>query len=440
MSAPPASAAPPLALSGAPAGPAPSQGASSAGLSAYSLLAVPLMMTALPLNILLPDFYSANSALSLQAIGLILLATRLVDAVTDPLLGSWIDAQKAQGSYLRPILLAAPVLVAAFYLVFHPVHSLSPSGQAVWLFFTLAAAYVGYSLATVAYQAWGAELAHTDAGRARVTGAREGAGLVGVLIGGSLPQVAGYGATVAVLVALLALGLVLLAWRAPRPPQARRLPPGNPFLAFVVPLAASNTRWLLGVFALNALAPSITATVFLFFVADRLGLKEYAPAFLAVYFLAGAASMPLWTRLARRRSLHALWLAGMVAAVAAFVWAYFLPAGALGAFAAICVLSGLAFGADLALPPALLARVIDANGHDGLREGAYFGLWNFVNKLVLAVAGALALSILEALGYTRGAQDAAALDALAFTYAVVPCGLKLVAAGWLFAAWRGNRF
>jgi Na+/melibiose symporter-like transporter len=440
MNAPPASAASPLALSGAPAELAPRRGAPAAGLWAYSLPAVPLMMTALPLNILLPDFYAANTALSLQAIGLILLATRMVDAVADPLLGSWIDAQKAQGSYLRPILFAAPVLIAAFYLVFHPLPSLSPNGQAGWLFFTLAAAYVGYSLATVAYQAWGAELAHTDAGRTRITGAREGAGLVGVLIGGSLPQVAGFGATVAVLVALLALGLALLAWRAPRPPQSRSLPPGNPFLAFVVPLAASNTRWLLGVFALNALAPSITATVFLFFVADRLGLKEYAPAFLAVYFLAGAASMPLWTRLARRRSLHALWLAGMVAAVAAFVWAYFLPAGALGAFAAICVLSGLAFGADLALPPALLARVIDANGHDGQREGAYFGLWNFVNKLVLAVAGALALSILEALGYTRGARDAAALDALAFTYAVVPCGLKLVAAGWLFAAWRGNRF
>jgi GPH family glycoside/pentoside/hexuronide:cation symporter len=430
-----ASAPSTLAAAGAPA---PERAA--AALGAYSLLAVPLMMTALPLAILLPDFYAAHSALSLQAIGLILLATRLVDAVADPLLGSWIDAQKSRGAYLRPILFAAPVLAAAFYLVFHPLPSLRPSEQAAWLFFTLVAAYLGYSLATVAYQAWGAELAHTDAGRARITGAREGAGLIGVLIGGSLPQVAGYGVSTAVLVALLVAGLALLAWRAPRPLQARGLPPGNPYLAFVVPLAARNTRWLLGVFALNALAPSITATVFLFFVADRLGLAADAPVFLALYFLAGAASMPLWMRLARRFSLHALWLAGMVAAVAAFVWAYFLPAGAFGGFAAICMLSGLAFGADLALPPALLARVIDANGHGGQREGAYFGLWNFVNKLVLAVAGALALAILERLGYGRGAQDAAALDALAFTYAVVPCALKLAAAGWLFAAWRGRRF
>ncbi len=430
LGAPHPGAARPLAAGATPA----------SALGAYSLLAMPLMMTALPLNILLPDFYSAHAALSLQTIGLILLATRLVDAVADPLLGSWVDAQKARGSYLRPILLAAPVLAAGFFLVFRPPPSFSGSEQAAWLFFTLVAAYLGYSLAMVAYQAWGAELAHDDAGRARVTGAREGAGLIGVLIGGSLPQLAGYGTATAALVGLLVAGLAALAWRAPRPPQSRPLPPGNPYTAFVVPLASPNTRWLLGVFALNALAPSITATVFVFFVSDRLGLAAYAPGFLAVYFLAGAASMPLWTRLARRYSLHALWLAGMVAAVAAFVWAYFLPAGALGGFAAICVLSGFAFGADLAVPPALLARVIDANGHNGQREGAYFGLWNFVNKLVLAVAGALALTILEGLGYTRGAQDAAALDALAFAYAVVPCLLKLVAAAWLLAAWRRQRF
>ena len=441
MTPPLASAQPVPCASGAVAvRPSAGRAGSAAALGAYSLLALPLMMTALPLNILLPDFYAQHTALSLQTIGLLLLATRLIDAVADPLLGSWVDAQKARGSYLRPILLAAPLLAAAFHLVFRPPQSLDLGGQAAWLFFTLAAAYLGYSLAIVAYQAWGAELAHDDAGRARITGAREGAGLIGVLVGGSLPQLAGYGAATAALVVLLVLGLAALAWRAPRPPQARPLPPGNPYLAFVVPLAARNTRWLLGVFALNALAPSITATVFLFFVSDRLGLAAYAPIFLAAYFLAGAASMPLWMRLARRFSLHALWLAAMVAAVVAFVWAWWLPAGAAAGFAAICLLSGLAFGADLALPPALLARVIDANGHNGQREGAYFGLWNFANKLVLAVAGALALAILDALGYARGAREAAALDALAFTYAVVPCGLKLAAAALLAVAWRGRRF
>jgi Na+/melibiose symporter-like transporter len=397
-------------------------------------------MTALPINILLPDFYAASTGLALTVIGLVLLATRLVDAVADPLLGSWVDAQKGRGAYLRPILLASPVLALGFMLLFNPP-DLRGDTAALWLFMSLVAAYLGYSLATIAYQAWGAELAHDDAGRTRITGAREGAGLIGVLIGGALPTALGMGALTWIFLAALAMALVALVRGAPTPPRSvRLLPTANPFASFVLPMKTSRLRWLLAVFALNAIAPSITATVFQFFVADRLGLADYAGLFLGLYFIAGAASMPLWIRLAGRFPLHIVWLGGMVAAVAAFVWAYTLGEGQLAAFVLICVLSGVAFGADLALPPALLARVIDANGHNGQREGAYFGLWNFVNKLTLALAGGIALPLLEGLGYTRGGSDADALAALAFVYAVVPCLLKLVAAGLLFVAWRQQRF
>jgi glycoside/pentoside/hexuronide:cation symporter, GPH family len=410
------------------------------GLAAYALLGLPLAMTALPINILLPDYYAANTGLALTVIGLVLLATRLVDAVADPLLGSWVDAQKGRAGYLRPVLIAAPLLALGFVLLFNPPQ-VGGTAAATWLFATLVAAYLGYSLATVAYQAWGAELAHDDAGRTRITGAREGAGLVGVLIGGALPSITGMGVLTGVFLVALALALVAL-WRgAPRAPRSQKAAAiGNPFASFVLPLQSSRLRWLLAVFALNAIAPSITATVFQFFVADRLGLASYTGMFLALYFIAGAASMPLWIRLARKYSLHSVWLTGMVASVAAFIWAFAVGPGDLAAFAFICVLSGFAFGADLALPPALLARVIDANGHDGQREGAYFGLWNFVNKLTLALAGGIALPLLEAMGYARGSSDAAALTALAFVYAVVPCLLKLVAAALLYAAWRQQRF
>lgn len=410
------------------------------GLASYALLGLPLTMTALPINILLPDFYAAQTGLALTMIGLVLLATRLVDAVADPLLGSWVDAQKGRGAYLRPILLAAPVLALGFVLLFNPP-PLGGNAAALWLFATLVAAYLGYSLATIAYQAWGAELAHDDAGRTRITAAREGAGLIGVLIGGALPTALGMGVLTWIFLAALAVALVALVRGAPTPPRpVQAASAGNPFSTFLLPLGTSRLRWLLAVFALNAIAPSITATVFQFFVADRLRLTQYTGLFLSLYFIAGAASMPLWVRLARRFPLHLVWLGGMVAAVAAFVWAFLLGEGQLAAFALICVLSGVAFGADLALPPALLARVIDANGHNGQREGAYFGLWNFVNKLTLALAGGIALPLLEALGYVRGGSDTAALGALAFVYAVVPCLLKLAAAGLLFVAWRQQRF
>ena len=90
----------------------------------------------------------------------------------------------------------------------------------------------------------------------------------------------------------------------------------------------------------------------------------------------------------------------MALAIVTFAWAAVGP-GDYTAFALICALSGIALGADLALPPALLARVI---GRFPRRsdEGAYFGLWNFANKMNLALAAGLALPVLEASGTRPG--------------------------------------
>jgi len=411
-----------------------------AWLAAHAALGLPLAMMALPVYVLVPKFYADRAGLTLATIGAVLLGTRLLDAFADPLLGAWVDAQKRRGSYVRPILIASLPLAVGFALLFSPAPALAGAARLLWLAVTLTAAYLGYSLATIAYQSWGSELAHDDAGRTRITAAREGAGLIGVVLAASLPQAFGVPSLVALFLVTLAIALLLLLRYSPRPDGTAGPSAGNAFAALGAPLCAPRFRWLLAVFVANGIAAAIPATLVLFFITDRLQLERYSGLFLALYFLAGAASMPLWVKLSARYGLHAAWLAGMVAAVAAFVWAYGLDRGDLVAFAVICVLSGAALGADLALPPALLARVIDANGHRGTREGTYFGLWNFANKLNLALAAGLALPMLGAMGYAPGEYSPVALQALSFTYAVLPCLLKLVAAALLFAAWRRQSF
>lgn len=409
-------------------------------LLAYAMFGMPLAMVALPVYVLVPKFYADLTGLALGIIGAILLGARLLDAFVDPLLGAWVDAGKSRRSYLRPILIALAPLAIGFTLLFAPPDGLTSTAAAVWLAATLIAAYLGYSLASIAYQAWGAELAHDDAGRARVTTWREAAGLLGVLLAAIVPYALGMRGLIALLALALLLAVTLLVHAAPRPAPARAFESINPWRAVLVPLGTPRLRWLLAVFIANGIAAAIPASLVLFFIADRLQLESQSGVFLALYFLAGALSMPAWAWLARRWSLHAVWLVGMVAAVAAFVWAYRLGAGDFTAFAVICVMSGAALGADLALPPALLARVIDANGHGGSREGTYFGLWNLVNKLNLALAAGIALPVLESLGYREGSRDAAALDALSIAYALLPCALKLAAAALLFFAWRSKRF
>jgi Na+/melibiose symporter-like transporter len=295
----------------------------------------------------------------------------------------------------------------------------------------LAVTYLSYSILTVAHQAWGARLGGDEAQRARVVAWREALALVGVLVASVLPSVVGLKLTVLVFGVALFIGLAALR-TSPRPEAlAADLPSSDS----ARPLSTGPFRRLLAVYLLNGIASAIPATLVLFFIRDRLQVPSWEPVFLAGYFAAGAVSIPLWVRCVKRFGLPRTWLAGMLLAVATFAWAATLGAGDATAFLIVCVLSGVALGADLSLPSALLAGVIQQAGHSGQREGAYFGWWNFATKLNLALAAGVALPSLQLFGYAPGSRDTAALTALTAAYCLLPCGLKLLAAALLFTQW-----
>lgn len=400
---------------------------------AYGLLGLPLAFAALPLYVILPNHYAREFGVPLAALGAVLLGARLADALVDPWLGRWSDRLLARSprAVLGAAALAALLLAAGLTLLFSPQRWLSApeaTDLLVWAAAMLLLTYLGYSLLSITHQAWGALLGGSEAERSRVTGAREGLGLVGVLAASVLPSVLGLPWALAVFVALLGLGW--FSWSRSAAPVAAV----GPSLAGTLwaPLRHGAFQKLLGVFMLNGVASAVPATLVLFFVQDRLQAPaSMEPAFLGSYFLCAALSMPLWLALVRRLGLARSWLVGMLLAVAVFVWASQLGAGDVWAFVAVCALSGLALGADLALPGALLAGLIQGQ-RDERHAGAYFGWWNFATKLNLALAAGLALPLLELFGYAPGARDAAGLQALVVAYCLLPCALKLLAAASLY--------
>lgn len=408
---------------------APWSGGASQGI-AYGALGLPLAFVALPLYVMLPNHYATAYGVPLATLGALLLGARLLDAVADPWIGRWVDAgfARSAASVLMAAVVAAVIVALGFHGLFFPPVT---GGHALlaWCAAALAVTYLAYSVLSVLHQSWGARLGGDEAVRARIVSWREGLALVGVLVASVLPSVAGLGAASAAFAFTLALGVWLLA-RAPRPARATAT-----VLPMRAPFAVPAFRRLLAVYLVNGVASAVPATLVLFFIRDRLQAPAWEPLFLASYFAAGALSMPLWVRLVARFGLARSWLAGMGLAVASFVWAALLGAGDVAGFAAVCIASGVALGADLALPGALLAGVIQRAGHGGRLEGAYFGWWNFATKLNLALAAGIALPLLSAFGYTPGARDAGALHALTIAYCVLPCVLKLTAALLLWRRW-----
>ena len=410
---------------------APWRGGWAQGL-AYGALGLPLAFVALPLYVVLPNHYAAEFGIPLATLGALLLGARLLDAVADPLIGRWVDGwfTRRAAWVLSAAVLASVVLALGFRGLFFPAVQ-GERALLLWCALLLAVTYLSYSVLSVLHQAWGARLGGDEGQRARIVSWREGLALLGVLVASVLPSVAGLSVTTVVFAVTLALGVALLA-RAPQP-RIGLVPAVPPSLT--EPLRSSAFRRLLVVYLLNGVASAVPATLVLFFIRDRLQAQAFEPLFLASYFAAGALSLPLWVRLVARWGLARTWLLGMGLAIVTFAWAALLGAGDVWAYTAVCVASGVALGADLTLPGALLAGVIQREGHGQRLEGAYFGWWNFCTKLNLALAAGVALPLLGLLGYTPGSRNPEALQALTVAYCLLPCALKLGAAALLWTLW-----
>ena len=405
-------------------------------LALLGLPALPLAFVALPLYVIWPHYFATQFGVSIGLIGALLLIARLLDALLDPLLGLGVDRLLQAGgvTLLRRSWLVAVTLATGFLLLFFP-HWLTGNSITIetLLLLVLAAlvvSYLSYSFLNIALQTWGARLAGDAQMRSRLVGWREGLGLAGVILASLVPGWWGMEALVSGFAALL--GLSLWAWwYAPRPARfhdAAALPLRQSMLQ---PWRNAGFRRLLLVFMLNGIASAIPATLMLFFVEDRLQLPQSLQSqFLGAYFLAAALSMPLWLFCISRYGLRRSWLAGMLLAVAVFIWTLGLGAGDELAYTVVCLLSGLALGVDLIAPGALLNGLLQHTETDSARSGAFFGWWQVASKLNLALAAGLSLPMLQWLGYAVGARDAPALLALSWAYALLPCILKLLA-GWV---------
>lgn len=413
-------------------------------LIAYAAPALPAAMLGLPLLVFLPAYYAEATSLSLTTIGVVLLIARLWDVAIDPAIGFLSDRTRSPWGRRRPWMLAAlPLVLIASHALFRPPEDAGVPYLLVWMLLV----YLGWSMLQIPHQAWGAELCTEYHGRNRVTAWRESLTVAGVALAASLPVLlpAGPGRPVeeAALQAILWTTTILLPvagfallTRVPEPKALVAASWPGWRAGFDALRANFPFRRLIASYLVNGVANALPATLFLLYAGDVLDAGGNEGAFLLLYFLCGLASVPFWLAYARRAGKHRAWCHAMLIACVGFLPAPLLGAGDAIWFAAICVVTGLCFGADLALPASMQADVVDAEtAETGIaRTGLYFALWSVATKLALALAPALAFPLLEGAGYERGIAEGDGLFVLAALYAWVPVAFKLasVAMIWNF--------
>ncbi len=395
-------------------------------LASWSLFAAMIAAAGLPIYIHAPKFYVDSYGVSLAALGGVLAVLRLIDVVQDPFFGWLAEVTRQRRAY--GVAIAALLMAVAMITLFAITPPFAPL---LWFALTLTLLFSAYSYLTIVFYAQGVEKAAGLGvnGHIRLAGWRETGSLIGVSLAAVAPVALGAVSTAPFAsFAYVFAVLCLLAWGSMRGAWGNVATQTAGFALFRPALADPMARALLLLALINAAPVAVTSTLFLFFVESRLALPDYAGAYLLLFFLAAAASAPIWGRLGailgEKRSL----MLGMVLSILAFLWALTLGAGQGVAFALICLGSGAALGADMVLLPAIFARRLAHLGN----EAAGFGLWAFASKLSLALAAAVVLPALDWAGFQSGAQNTpAALTALTWAYAGLPCALKLIALAFL---------
>ncbi|GAB4362021.1 MAG: MFS transporter [Methylohalobius crimeensis] len=409
-------------------------------LIAYGLPGLPLAILGLPLYVYLPTYYARDLMLGTPLVGSILLAARLFDVVTDPAAGLLSDRLSLDNWRRRGMMvMGVPWLLIGIWMLFLP-----PAGiGAGWLLLGTLLAYLGWTLVSIPYAAWGAELSPDYHERSRLAASREGFQALGVLLALAVPTFAGIaedaGATLRLLFACVALTLPLTVLIAVKVLSESRWILQGPALTAGVRLLLSNQplRRLLLAYVLDGLANGLPATLFLLFITERMQAPEATGPLLILYFGMGVVALPAWIGLARKIGKHRAWAISMGVAALSFTIVPWLGPGDLAVFTVTVAFTGLTLGADMALPTAIQADVVDvdtARGGGG-RAGLLFGIWGMATKLALALAVGIAFPLLGLAGYDPAlpTQPTSALTALGFLYAGLPVLLKLPC---IYIAWR----
>ena len=411
---------------------------------AYSAPAFSLAVVGIPVYVYIPKFYTDVVGVNIAVLGYILFSVRIFDAVTDPAIGFLSDRTRTRMGRRRPYLAAGSVFVAlTMFMLFSPPR-VSTILETIWFAGCIYALFLCWTAVVVPYESLGPEITFDYDERTGLFGLRDGFLIAGTLAAAGSPALVkwlfGLSADpdgerakffwIAVMYSPLLIGscwwCVLAVRELPQHSKSamagmlgglRQIMRNRPFMI------------LLSAYTVSAVGNNLPATLILFYVEYVLE-SQMADAFLLLYFVTGIVFLPGWIVVARRSGKKKAWLASMAVNTGAFIGVFFLGPGDAAIYAVLVILSGIGFGATLAIPSAIQADVID---YDELltgerREGQYIGLWSIAKKLAAAFGVGAGLAVLGLAGYTPNVEQSPQVQwTLRTLYALVPSICNVIA-------------
>ena len=383
-------------------------------------------------------FYTDVFGLSAAAAAGVMGVARLVDAVTDPIMGGIAERTRSRWGRLRPYLLFGALPLAALGVLTFTVPGLDTLGKLWWAYITYTAFGIAYTVVSIPYSALTASLTSNHEERTVLSTIRMacafGGGLVvsGItwdLVGWFDSEAEGYRWSM-LLYALAATALLWVTFAMTReriqPPAEQKLKLSDSARAvlFNPPLIVVIVMFTGGM--LSFTVRQAVAPYFFKYNLERPDLVgTWFQVTLSIMFL-GLLVTPL---LARRYGKAGGILIGALVTIVAAAGMYFTPYSEIELIFIWGCLMALGGTPIAVLGWAMLPDTVDyAQWRHGVRaDGAIFSMSSFFQKLAKTIGGAGIAGVLALAGYVANAeQTAASLAAIHGLMTLAPAAIMVV--------------
>ena len=386
-------------------------------------------------------FYTDVFGISAAAAGTMFLVTKIVDAITDPIMGAVADRTKTRWGKFRPYLIFAAAPMAGAAVITFNTPELSDNGKLIYAYITYSLMMLCYTVLSTPYSSLsGVMTAHPQERNTlisfRFIAAFAGTTLVNkftlplVDYLGAGNEARGWQLTMALygLIAAVAFAITFFSTRERiAPPSQQKTSPWEDIKDLL-----NNRPWLI----LIGLAIVIMMTITLrggssyYYLKYYLNQPELMSDYLFVQGIAlgvGAAATPLMTRFIDKTRLLML-LMSIVGVLSILM--FFIPPEQISLIFTLNVLIGLALGPKSPLAWSMYADSADyTEWKTGRRAtGMTFSAATFAQKLGGALGSAAMLWVLAAIGYVaKEAQSDASQTGIALLHTVMPGVIALIA-------------
>ena len=388
----------------------------------YSLPSIPLAAAQIAVYIAVPAIYSKIAAVGIGITGLVIMISRVIDMITDPILGTFLDRMVEKIGWKFWLLIGFPLISIGIFILFNPLDGLEIFSLLLGVIFVT----LGWTFFSIPWWGIGIAISNSNSNdRFKVVSFRELLTIPGVILGLFLIHFSNISGEIFLIISILFLSPLFIK-KIPIPNISNAK--GASYFLNIKNLFKNNSnfKYLCLSYFFIGLSNGVTSILFILFVEFIIGGSPQN--FLSIYFISAFMGLPFVYMLASKYNKKRIWTSFIILACICFLPVVFLSNNSTTLFMVICIISGFCLSADLIIPSSIQADIIykEQQKNKNVLVGKIYSVWSFIQKLSLALSAGVCLPLLGYFGFNPSEVNTQLLP-LSFAYGVIPIILRIPA-------------